>query len=55
MEQYRIGGLVFEWDDEKNESNLKKHGLDFSIAALAFQDENHLEFYDTKHSTTDED
>jgi uncharacterized DUF497 family protein len=28
----------FEWDDRKNESNLKKHGVDFETAALVFLD-----------------
>ncbi len=28
----------FEWDDQKNASNLKKHGVDFETAARAFLD-----------------
>jgi len=28
----------FEWDDRKNESNLKKHGVDFETASLVFLD-----------------
>jgi uncharacterized DUF497 family protein len=28
----------FEWDDQKNASNLKKHGIRFETAAVAFDD-----------------
>ena len=38
--------LEFEWDEEKNAMNRKKHGIDFRDAALVFKDENYLEFYD---------
>ncbi len=30
----------FEWDDNKNESNKKKHGIDFNKAKEVFKDEN---------------
>lgn len=42
--------MKFEWDDEKNRINLRKHGIDFETAALVFQDDNRLEFFDTNHS-----
>jgi uncharacterized DUF497 family protein len=32
----------FEWDDEKEASNLRKHGLDFSTAQLVFEDPWHV-------------
>jgi uncharacterized DUF497 family protein len=28
----------FDWDDEKAESNYRKHGVSFDIAALVFDD-----------------
>ena len=28
----------FEWDDEKNESNMRKHGVDFASAVCIFDD-----------------
>lgn len=28
--------LVFEWDERKDRSNLKKHGVGFAEAALVF-------------------
>lgn len=46
--------MQFEWDDEKEKINIEKHGIDFSTAALVFQDQNRLEFYDEAHSE-DED
>lgn len=46
--------MQFEWDDNKEKINLSKHGIDFSTAALVFQDENRIEFYDEAHSK-DED
>lgn len=30
--------MVFEWDDAKNESNLKKHGISFNDARSVFAD-----------------
>ena len=46
--------MFFEWDDEKEKSNIEKHGIDFSTAALVFGDTNRIEKYDEKHSD-DED
>ncbi len=28
--------MVFEWDEEKNQSNIKKHGVSFETAKLIF-------------------
>ena len=47
--------MVFEWDEEKNRSNLKKHGIDFRTAARVFQDDDRIEIYDEKHSSKNED
>jgi uncharacterized DUF497 family protein len=30
--------MRLEWDEAKNRSNLKKHGIDFETAALVFDD-----------------
>lgn len=46
--------LKFEWDEEKNRINKKKHGIDFNIAIHVFDDENRIEIYDYEHSI-DED
>lgn len=46
--------LRFEWDEEKNLINQKKHGISFGAAAFVFDDEHHIEIYDVRHSI-DED
>ena len=38
--------IEFEWDDEKEQKNLMKHGIDFSTAAHVFADVCRLEKYD---------
>ncbi|MEG1942856.1 MAG: BrnT family toxin [Angelakisella sp.] len=43
--------MQFEWDDEKEKSNIKKHKLDFTTAAYVFNDTDRLEFFDEVHST----
>ena len=42
--------MQFEWDADKAALNLKKHGVRFETAALVFNDENRIEFYDSAHS-----
>lgn len=42
--------MQFEWDDEKEQKNIKKHGIDFETASRVFQDENRVEIYDEAHS-----
>jgi hypothetical protein len=46
----RIGGLLFEWDEEKARVNGQKHGISFETAAMVFQDRALLEFFDKIHS-----
>lgn len=46
--------MEFEWDEEKRESNLDKHGIDFVAATAVFDDPNAIETYDEEHSI-DED
>ena len=48
------GSSVFEWDDTKEQINIKKHGMKFKTALLVFEDENRIEMYDKEHSD-DED
>ena len=38
-----IYDYIVEWDDAKNESNYRKHGIRFETAAYIFNDENRLE------------
>ena len=45
----------FEWDSEKNEANIHKHGLSFEQVISAFDDPFFLERYDKEHSSEIED
>jgi uncharacterized protein len=38
--------MNFDWDDDKQESNRKKHRIDFTTAAKVFLDSNLVEFDD---------
>jgi len=42
--------FIFEWDKEKAEENIIKHGIDFEEAKSAFYDYFANTFYDEKHS-----
>ncbi|MEK7209982.1 MAG: BrnT family toxin [Candidatus Binatota bacterium] len=46
--------LRFEWDEDKNRENIKKHGVSFQEAQTVFLDENAMRFFDPDHSQ-DED
>jgi uncharacterized protein len=42
--------LEFQWDDEKNKINIKKHGISFDEAKTVFYDEYAIQFFDPDHS-----
>jgi len=44
-----------EWDEKKNQLNIKKHGVSFELAAHVFIDPLRKEIYDAKHSRLGED
>lgn len=46
--------MEFEWDDNKEKINVRKHGVDFSEAQEAFEDENAIDDYDESHSSDEE-
>lgn len=46
--------LKFEWDEDKNQLNLKKHGIDFETAMLVFNDLQRIEIYDVEHSINED-
>ncbi len=50
----KLGEMLFEWDEEKNQINRKKHKIDFNDAALVFADENRIETFDYLHSDEEE-
>lgn len=42
--------MRFEWDEEKARRSLRKHGVSFHEAALAFDDPHAITGYDAEHS-----
>lgn len=46
--------LIFEWDDHKNASNERNHGIPFEAAQTVFLDEKAIEFDDPDHSIQEE-
>ena len=46
--------IQFEWDEAKNATNIKKHGVSFDEAQTVFLDENAIRYFDPDHSQ-DED
>ena len=47
--------MHFEWDEEKNQKNKKKHELDFETAIQCWEDQNGFDVWDKRHSTSTED
>ena len=45
--------MLFEWDDAKDRSNLRKHGIAFEEAARVFLDPFHLSIQD-RHENGEE-
>ena len=46
--------IRFEWDQSKATANLKKHGISFEEAQSVFYDEFATQFYDDKHSSSED-
>jgi uncharacterized DUF497 family protein len=42
--------MDFEWDDSKDDSNFKKHGIRFAEAVSIWSDDFALDYYDVIHS-----
>ena len=47
---FSLGEMAFEYDEEKNRINIKKHGISFRSAARIFFDYDRIEFFDDNHS-----
>ena len=54
MGEFELAGLNFEWDDEKYQVNVKKHGIYFEDAARVFLDEFLIDDYDEEHSDNED-
>ncbi|MEM8778679.1 MAG: BrnT family toxin [Cyanobacteria bacterium P01_G01_bin.49] len=46
--------LLFEWDNEKNRINQKKHSVSFEEAKTVFYDDNAIQFWDDDHGGREE-
>ena len=46
--------ISFEWDERKNRTNIRKHGIAFEEAATVFFDGNAILFDDPEHSGQEE-
>lgn len=44
MIRFTMGGMAFEYDEQKNRINLQKHGISFKSAARVFFDYDRIEF-----------
>ncbi len=42
--------MRFEWDENKNKTNIQKHGVSFEEAKSVFYDDFAIQFYDDKNS-----
>ena len=54
-EIYEYEGLLFEWDINKNLTNIEKHGISFKEAATVFRDSNSAVLTDEGHSSDNEE
>jgi len=46
--------IKFEWDLNKDKSNIKKHGVSFKEAKTVFYDKHAIQFFDPEHSEDEE-
>lgn len=46
--------MQFEWDENKNKTNIQKHGVSFEEAKSVFYDDFAIQFYDEEHSQKEE-
>jgi uncharacterized protein len=49
-----INNSDFEWDDNKDKANQKKHSVSFALAQLAFLDHHRIILKDLEHSAEEE-
>ena len=45
-----MADIIFEWDDKKDKTNIRKHGISFEEARTVFYDENAIQYFDPDHS-----
>jgi len=45
---------MFDWDENKNQQNIEKHGVSFEEAIKVFYDPKRLTLFDAGHSLTED-
>ena len=53
--KFRIGDILFTWDDNKEKINIRKHGVNFREAAAAFMDEDAVYEFNSINEITGEE
>ena len=48
--RFTLGGMLFEYDETKNQKNIQSHGISFKQAARVFFDYDRIELFDEDHS-----
>ena len=51
---FSLGGIQFEYDEDKNRKNIEKHGISFKSAARVFFDYDRIEYYDEEESAEED-
>jgi uncharacterized DUF497 family protein len=46
--------VLFEWDENKNQKNIEKHGIDFNDAITIFDDDDRIEAFDGRNDYGEE-
>ena len=49
-EYFSFDDYNFVWDEDKNQHNIRKHGVSFRTAAKIFREDLRIEVVDQKHS-----
>ena len=49
-----MSGFIFEWDENKNKDNIKKHDISFIEAVTVFADDDAVLIMDQEHSEEEE-
>ncbi len=51
---FSLGGMLFEYDEDKNVKNIKKHKLSLKLGARVFFDDYRVELDDREHSESEQ-
>ena len=52
--RFTLGGMLFEYDETKNQKNIRNHGISFQQAARVFFDYDRIELFDEGHSEAED-